>query len=359
VRTRTVAALSGVLLLTGCSDLPGDLYADDVDLTRAQAVWQDPWVAPSRLTLPEAGYGSNGQVKRTAGVRETTYAGVDAATATAQEVAGAEEQGWSLVGASCNAEDVTAVLTRGGTEPDAAAVAQLEAEADDGFVDVAVSAEVPHHLDQDWPDLGPTVAVEDTCLAGGTGHPAPDLPGGKPRGDADDDVDAPSWPGDGPSAADEARLAALEDDAWFASLDVPVSEPDSAGGDRQRHAPSAHGTLSPGARRPAAALAAVVDSMTGWRLTYVACSPSTGAVATLRLETDDGPVVTRLEAAAGDAGAVSWTATLPVVGGPDQSWVDQVPPLESPTCLAATAPRQPVVEGTPVGLIGELQPLQE
>ncbi|GAA1763353.1 hypothetical protein GCM10009795_007450 [Nocardioides hankookensis] len=316
-------------------------------------------MAPGDLSVPEAAYGSDGQVDRTAGVRETTYVGVDAVAATAQEVGVAEQHDWSLVGATCDADEVTAVLTRGGTDLDSAAVAEVTAEADDDLVDVVVTAEVPHHVDEDWPDLGPAVTAADTCLGGGTDHPAPDLPGDGPRGDADGDVDAPSWSDDGPSTDDEARLSALGDDAWFASLDTPVPDADTPDGDRQRHAPEARGTLSPGPRQPLAALAAVVDSMTGWRPTYAACSRSAGGVVTLRLD-GDGPVVARLEAVPGDAGAVSWTVTLPVVGGPDQAWVDQVAPLADATCLTtATAPRQPVVEGVPVGLIGALQPLQE
>ncbi|GAA4734887.1 hypothetical protein GCM10023350_18240 [Nocardioides endophyticus] len=347
------------MLLTGCSNLPGDLYADDVDLTRAQAVWEDPWVAPSTLSVPEAGYGSNGRVSRHAGTRTTTYVALDASAATAQEVAGAEDQGWTLVGATCELDDVRAVLTRGGTDLDSAAVAEVRAEPDDELVDVSVTAEVPHHLDDDWPDLGPAVDVTDTCLAGASGNPAPAPPDDEPRGSADDDVETPEWSDAGPTAADEARTTALGDDAWFESLDADVSDPDTAGGDRQRRAPSAEGTLTPGPRRPLAALAAVVESMGGWQPTYAACSRSTGGVVTLRLDSDAGPVVARLQAVPGDAGAVSWTVTLPIVSGPDQSWVDQVPTLGAPTCLAGGSPRQPVTEGTPVGLIGELQPLQE
>jgi hypothetical protein len=349
----------GSVLLTGCSNLPGDLYGDDVDLARAQAVWQDPWVAPSTLSVPEAGYGSNGQVSRQAGTRTTTYVGLDASAATAQEVAGAQDQGWTLVGATCEPDQVRAVLSRGGADPDSATVAEVRAEPDDELVDVSVVAQVPHHLDDDWPDLGPAVDVRETCLAGSSGHSAPELPGGEPRGSADDDVATPEWSDAGPTAADEARAAALDDDTWFESLDTEVSEPDTASGDQQRHAPSAAGTLTPGPRQPLAALAHVVDSMTGWQPTYAACSRPTGGVVTLRLDGDAGPVVARLQAVPGDAGAVSWTVTLPIVSGPDQSWVDQTPMLESPACLAGSSPRQPVVEGIPVGLIGELQPLQE
>ncbi len=356
--TAGAAALAAVLL-TGCSDLPGDLYADDVDLTRAQAVWADPWVAPSTLSVPEAGYGSNGQVDRQAGARTTTYVGGDASTATAQEVAGAEAQGWALVGATCDPDEVRAVLTRGGTDPGDAAVAEVRAEPDDELVDVSVDAQVPHHLDEDWPDLGPAVEVADTCLAGASGNPAPELPDGEPRGSAEGDVDQPEWSGAGPTADDEARASALDEDPWFQALDTDVSDPDTSGGDRQRHAPSAAGTLTPGPRQPLAALASVVGSMTGWQPTYAACSRPSGGVVTLRLDGDAGPVVARLEAVPGDAGAVSWTVMLPIVGGPDQSWVDQVPTLETPACLADSSPREPVTEGTPVGLIGELQPLQE
>jgi hypothetical protein len=358
-RTAAAAALVGFLLLTGCSNLPGDLYADDVDLSRAQAVWADPWIAPSTLSVPEAAYGSNDQVTRQAGTRSTTYAGVDASAATAQEVAGAEEHGWSLVGVTCDPGDVRAVLAKGGTEPDTAAVAEIRAEPDDELVRVEIEAEVAHHLDDDWPDLGPAVAADDTCLSGAPGNPAPELPGGEPRGSADDGVDAPAWSDSGPTADDEARSAALGDDPWFQSLGAALPDPDTAEGDRQRRAPAVEGTVSPGPGQLTAALAAVVETMTGWQPTYAACSPPTGGVVTLRLDGDAGPVVARLEAVPGDAGAVSWTVMLPVVGGPDQSWVDQVPALDAPTCLAGTSPGRPIVEGTPIGLIGRLQPLQE
>jgi hypothetical protein len=353
-------ALGGALLLTGCSSLPGDFYANDVDLERAQAVWSDPWVAPSDLSVPEAGWGTDGQVSRRAGARVTTYVGIDATAATAQEVAGAQAQDWTLVGATCGADEVRAVLTTGGTDPRSAAVAEVEAEPGDGPVDVRVDVVVPHHLDDDWPDLGPAVAVADTCLAGGAGDTAPDLPRHEPRGGAEDGVEVPEWSDAGTSTDDEARVTALDDDTWARSVGLELPEPDAAGGDRRRRAPSTGGTITPGPGRPLPALASVVGSMTGWTPTYAACSRSTGGVVTLRLDGDAGPVVARLESVPGDAGAVSWTVRLPIVGGPDQGWVDQVPALERPTCLTrSAAPRRPVAEGTPVGLIGELQPLQE
>ena len=155
VRARAVTvALAGALLLGGCSQLPGDYYATDVDVSRAERVWADPWVAPSRPAVPRAGYGSNGLVDRTAGGRGTTYVGLRAIPAVRQEVAVARSFGWELVGVTCSEEQVRAVLTRGGTDLEEAAVARVDAEEDTttrpyAVASVSVTAEVPHHLDDD------------------------------------------------------------------------------------------------------------------------------------------------------------------------------------------------------------------
>lgn len=367
VRARALTvALAGALLLGGCSQLPGDYYATDVDVSRAERVWSDPWVAPSSPAVPRAGYGSNGLVDRTAGGRSTTYVGLRAIPAVRQEVAVARSFGWELVGVTCGEEQVRAVLTRGGTDLEKAAVARVDAEEDTtsrpyAVASVSVTAEVPHHLDEDWPDLGPAVPTEETCLAGGTGHSAPDLPDGKPRGPADDDVDVPEWSDDGLTADEQARLDAASADPWLAAqtgggFDAPPKTPE---GNRVRHSPSRSGTLTPGPAQPTAMVAAVVADMDGWVLTYAACSRATGAVATLRLDTDDGPVTARLEAVPREEGTLTWEVAVPVIAGPDLSSFDQVPALDGSTCLdSASAPKEPVVEGIPVGVPGEQQPMQ-
>ena len=74
MRTRCAAALAAALVLSGCSSLSGDLYADSSDLARARAVWSDAWAAPTRLTVASGGYGSHDQVNRRVGTRTTTYA---------------------------------------------------------------------------------------------------------------------------------------------------------------------------------------------------------------------------------------------------------------------------------------------
>jgi hypothetical protein len=214
---------------------------------------------------------------------------------------------------------------------------------------VSVAAEVPHHLDEDWPDLGAPVAPEDTCLTGVDGPEAPGLPEGEPRGEADDGVDVPEWPASTPTAADDARVGAAEADPWLASVArTPFGEPETEAGDQQRHAQVLEGWID------ATTVAEQVARMEGWTLTYAACGPHRAPTATLRLDAAD-QVVARLDEA--PDGSVDWQVAVPALDGPDQSWVDDVPALEDARCLSE-APPEPVLEGTPVGLLTQLQPLQ-
>lgn len=358
----TTVLATAALLVAGCSRLPGDLHPTDADVARARRVWSDPWLAPERIEVPEARWGSDGQVNRTAARRTTTYLGTGTVPAVAQEVRAATAAGWTLVGATCGDAEVRAVLTRGGTDLDTATAAQVQApvaDPGDERVDVDVQAVVPHHLDLDWPDLGPAVPLDGTCLAGRSSGSDAALPDQEPRGPVDDDVDVPEWSEDGLADADRARLDALAADLWYAGLGEPAPDADPAAGDARRRAPLATGILTPGPRSAAAAVAAVVADMDGWLLTYASCSPPTGTVATLRLDGDAGPVVARLASSAGDAGEVGWTVRLPVVGGPDQGWVDDVPALPTSRCLdGVTEGPDPVVEGTPVALLEELQAMR-
>lgn len=365
LRAAGVAAVGGLLLsAAGCSNLPGDLYADDLDVTRAQTIWSDPWVAPDTLSVPEAAWGSNDQVNRTAGTRRTIYVGTGPKAAARAEITAAGRHGWELVGASCSDQEVSATLTRGGTDLDQAAVAQVTVPAgspsQEGYLRAVVTASVPHHLDQDWPDLGRAILIADTCLAGGDedGTAAPAV-AGAPRGDVDDDVDVPEWADDDATEADLGRWDTLSADPWFASVAPDAGfDPDVEGGDTRRVAPGYAGSLTPGSRNASRAVAAVVAEMSGWTLTFASCAPSTGIVATLRLDDDQGPVTARLSTDPLDAGTVSWSVRLPVVAGPDQSWVDDVDALDGSRCLSGRATRSALIEGTPVGLIGRLQAMQ-
>lgn len=356
---RSAAALTGAgaLLLAGCSAAPGDFYATDTDVARAHRAWADPWLAPDLLRVPEAGWGTDGQVNRTAALRTTTYAGSGAARAVAEEVRGAAAAGWDLVGVACTDVEVRAVLARGGTDLETALAAEVTADvADrprDEPVDVSVAGVVPHHLDDDWADLGPALAPADTCLGGGTGAAGATMPDEEPRGAVDDDVDVPEWSDDDPAAADRARLDAVTSDLWYAAAAAgAVPELDGAAGDSRRRAPTTSGTVR-------GSVVSVVDDMPGWVLTFARCSRRSGTVATLRLAGDAGPVVARLTSDPARPREVAWTVRLPVVGGPDQGWVDDVPALVEPTCLTSTPlPRGPVAEGVPVGLLEELQAMR-
>lgn len=351
---RRAATLLGVgaLLLAGCSRLPGDLYATDTDVVRAQRVWSDPWLAPDRLSVPEARWGSDGLVNRTAAARATRYVRTGTLAAVGEEVRAGLAADWTLVGVACTEDDVRALLTIGGTDPDAAAVAEVAADATDRDdpVDVSVVAVVPHHLDDDWPDLGPAVAPDDTCLAGGSAGSAAVLPDEEPRGPVDDEVDVPAWSDDELTEADRAGLEALAADPWYVGVG-PAPEPETGASESRRRAPATTGRVE-------GTVAALVDDMTGWVPTYARCSRRTGLTVTLRLD-GPGPVVARLVSTADEPRRVTWTVRLPVVAGPDQGWVDEVPELTASRCLdGAVPPTTTLAEGTPVGLLGELQAMR-
>ena len=270
MRAPVVAALAAVLALGACSNLPGDLYANDLDVARAQHVWSDPWVAPISLGVASGAYGSNDQVSRRVGTRETWYAVRSTARVARTEIAAALAAGWTLTGVECTEDGIRAVLVEELDDLDAAAAAEIE----------AVSRTI-YRLRRGSRDRGRGPAPPRRGLArprAGRRRLEDDLPGRRgarasrlPRsptgttafGDVDDDVDSSAWSERRPvSADDEARARRrCEDDAWFAgtrrrAVPSPSSSrrgPDS-GARRQR--PRQLWSPAPVDRR--AALAAVV-----------------------------------------------------------------------------------------------------
>lgn len=350
-------ALGLALLATGCTEQPGDHYADATDLARAERVWADPWAAPVP-ELVEATYGSNAQVSRRVGTRTTAYADWPVLAAARAEATAARAAGWALTGASCADAEVALVLTRGTGELDTTAAAEVTVEPGEARIEVAV----PHHVDGSWPDLGPAMDIADSCLGGGADQKLPDVPfSGEPIDGRESDEDAPSWSDDGPDAAEEAIRAAIESDAWFLSTGVRLPSPPHDAGDQQRSAGAVVGVATPGPDDPRRSLAAVVSSMnaSGWETTWASCGAGVTASATLRLVADGVPATVRLTAAPGSAGEVAWQLTPPIVDGPDAGWVTRAPVLETSACLGSAPPtRMLVTEGTPVSLPTSLQPVR-
>jgi hypothetical protein len=367
-RALWAAALVGVLALTaaGCKDSaspPGAFYGNDTDMARAQAVWRDPWAAPSSLSVAGVRYGSNDLVNRQVGARRTTHLGLDPLAAANSEVRSALRADWGVVGATCAADDVRVVLTHLG--PDAATKAAAEltvkhlASSEPGS-EATVIVRVPHHLDTDWswPRVADPVRPAVTCLRGGDQAPAPELPDDPPRG-PEVTVHTPEWSEDDqPREEHRAARAAIEADPWFESTGATLNSPDLESGHGLRFAPNATGRLQPGPTNSQAALRAAVSSMTGWTLTWISCGPGTDASATLRLDAEDAPVVARLDAPADGRGAVAWTVTLPIVGQMAYTWSLDVEPVGRSLCLSGATPERRVSDGTPESMPAALQPMR-
>ena len=123
-RRRAVALTSVVLCavpLAACTSDNEENASTATDLTRAERVWADPWVAPVELSVPTSGYGSNGLVSRFVGSRETAYAGNPRAAALL-ETRAALDHGWELYAVRCSRREVTAQVVRGDGLEDAALV---------------------------------------------------------------------------------------------------------------------------------------------------------------------------------------------------------------------------------------------
>lgn len=100
---RTAALLAVVALgVSACTQAPdGRYYPTDVDVTRARAVWNDPWVAPTQ-TSTAGTLAEDGRVSRDVGRREGYLSG-DRAAILQDQVASARENDWRLVAVSCEA----------------------------------------------------------------------------------------------------------------------------------------------------------------------------------------------------------------------------------------------------------------
>ena len=295
-----------VLALAGCTPEDGRYHADRTDVERATRIWNDPWVAPTALRHASGRGLAPPLVARAVASRDyrTPARPRDAVIG---EIQAAQAAGWELTGVDCatqadSAGGAVASLKRSGgldeaatawvlvgrevysAPPDQHYSASAHAHEDQPGapkpVAVTVIVEVPHHLDQQWPDP-PTVEVQDTCLAGAQDVAAQLPPSGKVL--ADHVPGKRTKPKDQPPGPRTGLLAAIDqadDDTTISSLGLDLRRRVTVDGstvtgttDDQTQL-----TVAPATTLADTAGGAVAE---GWSLTYTGCWASGMTVAEL------------------------------------------------------------------------------
>ena len=311
MRTRrwlTTLAAGGIAvgLLSGCTEKDGRVSPTAVDLARAQAVWADPWLAPSDATTVSPNGPAPGVRREVAGRSYSTAA--DPRDVIATEVRAALATGWQLVGTECAPDeqgvkgDARAFLARGSSPDDSriAVLAGSVTSATTQVTEVGITVLVPHHLDTPWPAPSPT-PIDTSCLV--TGPPSDGTPEGREPYNPDDlvlkgdGVKPPSWSDDDTGQV-QAALTAIRDDRGITSLGMTLVEPSRGKDDLARDSAGSEAST----QLQQADLAATVTSLTskGWTLTYAGClGPGAPNVAELSRPAASRTAVLRLSQVAG------------------------------------------------------------
>lgn len=351
VRRHAALIAVAACLLAGCSrgaeGLPTGL-----DFQRAQTVWSDPWLAPDRALVPEAGWGSpDGYVRREAGTRTTAYRGGTPEAVLSREVAAALARGWVLTGATCTDQHAVSLARGDGLDSGATAVAVATREG--RALEVVVTGSVPHHLDGSWPAPGAELDPADTCLKGGPDTELVDVSLSEPFGEVQDtDGTESEWQRDEGGPEQAQLLEAVNEDPWVQEIGLNVGSADLAADDAMRRAPTGRAEVT------GTPLTDLVDGMGGWELTWASCGRGRPTELTARFLTGVGSAVARISAV-GDRVTVS--VALPMPEAPVNEWVSGVPKLDADArCLAGPPPgRRIVTEGIPVATVAESQPIAD
>ena len=355
------ALLCAVPLAAGCTSDNQEFASTDTDLARAERVWADPWVAPVELAVPTSGYGSNGLVVRFAGSRETAYRGGPKGAALLETQA-ALDHGWDLYAVRCSPREVTAQVVRGNSLDDAALVTVTATrEPGASHSAVSVAAIVPHHADGSWPVDDAGTDLRDTCLRGGGSGELARLPEGPTDGDGEaGPEDFEGWRRDELSGDEAALLDEVAADPWVRRVGAVIDPPSMRDGDSRRFGSFAGGTLPDPSASPRKSVADVVEGMSGWEPSWVACGPGRAGSVDVRLRrvTEHGVATARVwqDPSLGDE--VGWSVAVPVPEAPVPDRVTEVPALDDPVCLGtARLPRALTIEGEPVAVPYRLQPV--
>lgn len=352
-RGLTTIAIGGIGmgLLSGCVPNDGRNYSNATDVSRAQRVWSDPWLANEAPSVPGPSASGSSFRRGVAGRGYETQIGPLAIVTT--EVRAAIGAGWRLVGAQCDRNergiliDVNAQLARGSSLDDWS-LARVEASERNGntsattsptpaqrYTQVTVNASVPHHLDTTWPvapaiELSTSCLVQDPSKAPATPAPASTPPVEPTIGRLSGDMtDPPKW---SIPAEDDltAAVDALADDPGLTSLGLGVTKPPAREDSEARDAAGASSAAVPARGGLAGEVPALVSQ--GWILTYAACiGPGAPNVAELSRPAGTRTAVLRLAQVPTASGASPVEARV-VVSTPGYS--PTTPPAITDPCFA-------------------------
>ena len=325
--------------VAGCSDAtPGALDSNAGDYAAANAVWRDPWVAPTVAMAPGPGLGTDGWVTRVVGGRTTSYAVPVEAAATA-ELAAAAEAGWFPTSSECGTNLSVALAG-----PDDALATLVVTPSGDGS-EVRVAALAPHHLDDDW--TAPE-AVERTCLDGAPSDLAELPESSEPLRTAElPDVESVGWESD--ELTDDDAALREEVNADLASREIAEIPPlGLRAGENWRRAPGTEASVV------ADDLTDLGSTLEGWTLTWTACGGGAPTRATYVRSFDHGPAVAYATLVDGRA---SVRFTLPIPEAPADDSVADLAPLTGSSCMGEVD--ELTVTGTPAVLPTELTPVAD
>ncbi len=325
VALRLAVVVCTVGLIIACTTTPksGAWFGNPTDLARAQAIWTDPWAAPTTTKVAQYESAQSGVLDRTVGKRVTDSTGGTARARVSDEVSAALTSGWQLVGVACTTvgsggsaaggtvepTHVEALLQRASGEIDRAATATVQsARAVDGGATIytTVTVTVPHHLDTWWPRAVAT-PPEATCL--GTG-PSVDVKQPLRQGPWTDhgpvdpakipSLDAPTWSTPLVTDALSEAIRTAATDPWLRQLTLAPALPAQAAlSDEVRASASA---TAPSGTTLGLLADIVTSALPSWRITYAACFGDAGpATAELTRDVGEGRWVTmRLGGRGGD-----------------------------------------------------------
>ncbi|EAP98597.1 hypothetical protein JNB_00475 [Janibacter sp. HTCC2649] len=357
-RLTTTIALGGlgIGLLSGCVPRDGRTFPNATDVTRAQQVWGDPWLAPGDTQTVEPKAGSD--VRRDV-ARRGYLTAASTRSAVATEVRAALASGWNLVGVECepdtqeSAGTITAELTRGSTVDDGRYVVvqafpPLPEAAAGRPTQVGLAAYVAHHLDTSWPaSERQAIGLEGSCLLSTAlpplPSPSPTQPSESPSASPSwarpdlpgEQVPEPEWPGD--PFPDDLRDAMenLRDDTALGALGVTlqdVGDPEDSGPHISVQSPEKPITAPTDLTQTVASL-----TSQGWTLTYAGCiGPGAPNLAELSRPAGKRTAVLRLSQVPATAGASPVEAKV-VVSTPGYS--PAAPAAISEPCFAEAAPQ--------------------
>lgn len=339
-RLPLVAAVVLALVFTGCSRAPdGRQFANDVDLQRAQAIWNDAWLAPTDTT--------------TAGVTEiqvsfsndvasgsATLLGSGEAVSKA-EIAGAQAAGWRLVTRGCLSGDFFHLDFAKGSRAngDQAFAALKYTTTRDAIWTRSVTVTVPHHSQESWEDLPALTSAtcQDTKLDAPTSGRA-DVTGAPEA--------VPSWPSAALPETSNRLSDAAKNDSYVKQLQLSFEPSASPSPSLSAHfnLPQTKSIAMP----PSSSIKSLVAAGTaqGYTLSYSQCGLGR-TVAELRKPLSDSSTLTVRLTNELDGSDTFTTTAQAVVGLADLAGPPTKATAVTAPCLASAPGAAITSQGTP------------